>query len=39
VFLAAAWAGARSFRHASETFYRRVAFIVLTAIALATLPL
>jgi uncharacterized membrane protein YfcA len=39
VFLAAAWAGARSFRHASEIFYRRVAFIVLTAIALASLPL
>ena len=39
VFLAAAWAGTRAFRHASETFYRRVAFIVLTAIALASLPL
>jgi hypothetical protein len=39
VFLAAAWAGARFFRHASEAFYRRVAFIVLTAIALLSLPL
>jgi uncharacterized membrane protein YfcA len=38
VFLAAAWAGARAFRHASEAFYRRMALIILTAIALASLP-
>ena len=37
VFLAAAWAGSRAFRHASEAFYRRVALAVLAAIALASL--
>ena len=37
VFLAAAWAGARAFRHASEAFYRRAALAVLSAIAVASL--
>jgi uncharacterized membrane protein YfcA len=37
VFLAAAWAGARGFRRASESFYRRVALIILAAIAVASL--
>jgi len=37
VFLAAAWLGARAFRHASEAFYRRMALTVLAAIALASL--
>ena len=37
VFLAAAWLGARAFRHASEAFYRRVALVILSAIALASL--
>ena len=37
VFLAAAWAGARAFRHAGEAFYRRAALAVLAAIAVASL--
>jgi uncharacterized membrane protein YfcA len=37
VFLAAAWLGARAFRHAGEAFYRRMALIVLAAIAVASL--
>lgn len=36
-FLGAAWLGARGFHRASEAFYRRVALIILTAIALASL--
>ena len=36
-FLAAAWLGARAFRGATDAFYRRVALIILTAIAVASL--
>ena len=36
-FLAAAWLGARAFRGASDAFYRKVALIILTAIAVASL--
>ena len=36
-FLAAAWLGSRAFRGTSDAFYRKVALIILTAIALASL--
>jgi len=37
VFLGAAWLGQRAFRGASDAFYRRVALVILTAIAVASL--
>jgi uncharacterized protein len=38
-YLAAAGAGARAFRLASETFYRRLALAVLIGVAIVSLPI
>lgn len=36
-YLSAAWVGARLFRKADESFYRRIALVILTGIAVASL--
>jgi hypothetical protein len=38
-YLAAAGIGARLFGRASETFYRRLAVVILAAVAIVSLPL